>query len=189
MSPATPSRASARSISARHRTDFVASRTGCPAARASRSSRFASKASRSTTPNGGSRWAVARSSRSEDGERDTPGRYGAVVAPGGTHGTHRRRGTWTNWSGTVKSVPARVHHPRTVDGVVAAVREAAAAGARLRPRGSGHSFTPLAATDGHALDLRDFAGLEAVDTTTGQVRVRAGTTLRALHRALDAHGL
>ncbi|HSK60132.1 MAG TPA: D-arabinono-1,4-lactone oxidase [Actinomycetospora sp.] len=108
------------------------------------------------------------------------------MAPGGTHGT---RGAWTNWSGTVTAVPARVHLPRTVAEVVAAVRAAAAAGARLRARGSGHSFTPLAATEGHAVDLRRFTGLEALDTTTGRVRVRAGTTLRALDRALDAHGL
>ncbi|WP_433786994.1 D-arabinono-1,4-lactone oxidase [Actinomycetospora sp. CA-101289] len=100
-----------------------------------------------------------------------------------------RGGTWRNWSGTVTAAPSRVHRPRTVDDVVAAVREAAAEGARLRPRGSGHSFTPLAATDGHAVDLGGFAGLEAVDTTTRRVRVRAGTTLRALDRALDAHGL
>jgi len=96
---------------------------------------------------------------------------------------------WTNWSGTVSALPARVHLPRSVPDVVTAVREAAGAGARMRPRGSGHSFTPLAATDGHAIDLSGYAGVEAVDTTTGRVRVRAGTTLRTLNRALDAHGL
>lgn len=98
-------------------------------------------------------------------------------------------GTWHNWAGTVAARPARVHLPRSVDDVVAAVRSAAAAGATLRPRGSGHSFTPLAATDGHAIDLRHFTGLEALDTTTARVRVRAGTTLRALNAVLDAHGL
>ncbi|MHC1560170.1 D-arabinono-1,4-lactone oxidase [Actinomycetospora sp. C-140] len=97
------------------------------------------------------------------------------------------RGTWRNWAGTVTATPAQVHLPRSVDDVVAAVR--AARGSRLRPRGSGHSFTPLAATDGHALDLRHWAGVDALDTTTGRVRVRAGTTLRALNTALDAHGL
>lgn len=97
------------------------------------------------------------------------------------------RGRWRNWAGTVAATPARVHRPRSVDDVVAAVH--AARGSRLRPRGSGHSFTPLAATDGHAVDLRRWTGIEALDTTTGRVRVRAGTTLRALNAALDAHGL
>ncbi|TDQ65256.1 FAD-linked oxidoreductase [Actinomycetospora succinea] len=97
------------------------------------------------------------------------------------------RGVWRNWSGTVTATPARVHVPRSVDDVVAAVR--AVRGSHLRPRGSGHSFTPLAATDAHALDLRGWTGIESLDTTTGRVRVRAGTTLRALNAALDAHGL
>lgn len=95
-------------------------------------------------------------------------------------------GTWRNWAGTVTAAPSHVHLPRSVDDVVAAVR--AARGSRLRPRGSGHSFTPLAATDGHAVDLRRWTGIESLDTTTGRVRVRAGTTLRALNAALDAHG-
>ena len=97
------------------------------------------------------------------------------------------RGAWRNWSGTVTATPARVHLPRSVDDVVAAVH--AARGSHLRPRGSGHSFTPLAATDGHAIDLRGWTGIESLDTTTGRVRVRAGTTLRALDAGLDAHGL
>jgi len=97
------------------------------------------------------------------------------------------RGGWRNWAGTVAATPARVHLPRSVDDVVAAVH--AARGSHLRPRGSGHSFTPLAATDGHAIDLRHWTGIESLDTTTGRVRVRAGTTLRALNAALDAHGL
>ncbi|MEJ2885576.1 D-arabinono-1,4-lactone oxidase [Actinomycetospora aeridis] len=98
-----------------------------------------------------------------------------------------RGDTWRNWAGTVRATPAQVHLPRSVDEVVAAVR--AARGSRLRPRGSGHSFTALAATDAHVVDLRRWSGIESLDTTTGRVRVRAGTTLRALNAALDAHGL
>lgn len=85
------------------------------------------------------------------------------------------------------ATPSHVHLPRSVDDVVAAVH--AARGSHLRPRGSGHSFTALAATDDHAIDLRHWTGIEALDTATRRVRVRAGTTLRALDAALDAHGL
>jgi L-gulono-1,4-lactone dehydrogenase len=98
-----------------------------------------------------------------------------------------RGGTWRNWAGTAVATPARVHLPRSLDEIVASVH--AARGSHLRPRGSSHSFTALAATDAHAVDLRGWTGIESLDTTTGRVRVRAGTSLRALNTALDAHGL
>jgi L-gulono-1,4-lactone dehydrogenase len=94
--------------------------------------------------------------------------------------------TWTNWAGCVTATPARLHRPRDVAGIVAAVRAAAAGGSRLRPVGSGHSFTPIAATDGHALDLRHWTGLDT--GPGGLVRVRSGTTLRELNALLHARG-
>ena len=61
MIPAKPSRASTRSSSARQRTDLLATRTGFPFARRTRSAALASKARRSTAASGASRCAVARS--------------------------------------------------------------------------------------------------------------------------------
>lgn len=96
---------------------------------------------------------------------------------------------WTNWAGSVSADPQRVHVPRDVDEVAAAVRTATSAGQQLRPRGSGHSFTPIAATDAHALDMGALTGIISADTTTGVVTVRGGTPLHQLNRALDALGL
>src|SRR5258708_21988174 len=59
--PGGPS--STRRCSARQRTDLLASRSGVPAARRTRSAAFDSKASRSTQANGGVSSAQARSSR------------------------------------------------------------------------------------------------------------------------------
>ncbi len=61
MIPAKPSRASTRSSRARQRTDLLATRIGLPCERRTRSAALASKARRSTTASGASRWAVARS--------------------------------------------------------------------------------------------------------------------------------
>ncbi len=59
----------------------------------------------------------------------------------------------------------------------------------MRALGSGHSFTPAAATDGLALDLSGWTGIVAADPRTGVVAVRSRTTLLGLGAALDGLGL
>jgi FAD-linked oxidoreductase len=98
-------------------------------------------------------------------------------------------GEWRNWAGTAKATPARWAQPRSEAEISAAVKEAAAAGLPVRALGSGHSFTPAAATRGLALDLSLWTGMTAADTQTGLVTVRSGTTLRALDAVLDEIGL
>ncbi len=98
-------------------------------------------------------------------------------------------GPWQNWAGTATATPARWCRPRTEAEISAAVTDAAGAGLRVRALGSGHSFTPIAATDGVAIDLSGWTGVVAADTATGAVTVRSGTTLRALSATLDGLGL
>jgi L-gulono-1,4-lactone dehydrogenase len=100
-----------------------------------------------------------------------------------------RPGEWRNWAGTAAATPARWAQPRNEAEISAAVKEAAAAGLQVRALGSGHSFTPAAATRGLALDLSLWTGVTAADTQTGLVTVRSGTTLRALNAALAEFGL
>ncbi|MBB3662641.1 FAD-linked oxidoreductase [Prauserella sediminis] len=97
--------------------------------------------------------------------------------------------TWTNWAGTATSSPQRLHRPRNLDEITAAVRQTADAGMRMRPLGSGHSFTGVAATDSVALDLTEWAGVLDADRDTGLVTVRSGTTLRRLNTELARVGL
>lgn len=99
------------------------------------------------------------------------------------------RRVWRNWAGTATAVPARWCLPRSQAEIAAAVKDAAAAGLPVRPLGSGHSFTAVAATSGVALDLSGWTGITAADTRTGLVTVRSGTTLRALAAELDGLGL
>jgi FAD-linked oxidoreductase len=100
-----------------------------------------------------------------------------------------RSGRWRNWAGTAAATPARWAQPRTEAEISAAVKDAAAAGLQVRALGSGHSFTPAAATGGLALDLSLWTGITAADTRTGLVTVRSGTTLRALNAAAAEFGL
>jgi FAD-linked oxidoreductase len=97
--------------------------------------------------------------------------------------------TWQNWAGTASAEPARRYWPRTLSAITDAVKDSAAASLTVRALGSGHSFTPAAATAGTALDLSGWTGVVSADAGTGLVTVRSGTTVRALNIALDALGL
>ena len=97
--------------------------------------------------------------------------------------------TWENWAGTATADPARRYWPRTAEAIADAVKDAASAGLTVRALGSGHSFTPAAATAGAALDLSGWTGVISADAESGLVTVRSGTTIRQLNAALDALGL
>jgi L-gulono-1,4-lactone dehydrogenase len=95
--------------------------------------------------------------------------------------------TWRNWARTVHASPTRVVTPRSVDEVSDAVRRAAADGLTLRAAGTGHSFTPLVATDGVLLRPEGLTGLLSVDA--GRATVAAGSMLHDVNVALHGLGL
>jgi FAD-linked oxidoreductase len=97
--------------------------------------------------------------------------------------------TWSNWSGSVTCAPSSIRHPASLDEIAAIVRECRERGCGLRVVGAGHSFTPLAWTNGVLLSLDRFAGLERVDPAARQATARAGTQIKALGELLFAHGL
>ena len=66
--------------------------------------------------------------------------------------TGRHSASWSNWAGNVTD-SAAVLSPRTQDELVEMVHSSAAAGRRIRPVGSGHSFTAVAQADDLRLDL------------------------------------
>ncbi|MEV4493279.1 D-arabinono-1,4-lactone oxidase [Micromonospora coxensis] len=96
---------------------------------------------------------------------------------------------WSNWAGNQHSVATAILRPGTVDDLTQAVRDAAAAGERIRPVGSGHSFTAVARPDGRLLDLTALETDVRVDLAERLVTVPAGMTLRTLNALLAAHGL
>lgn len=68
------------------------------------------------------------------------------------------------------------------------LRRAEQAGMTVRPVGAGHSFTPIAATNGISLRLDRLSGVRSV-AADGTVRLGAGTRLRDLPALLGPHGL
>jgi FAD-linked oxidoreductase len=97
--------------------------------------------------------------------------------------------TWQNWAGTASADPVRRAWPRSTEEIAAAIVSAAKEGLTVRALGSGHSFTPAAATSGVALDLSSWSGIIGADLESGLVTVRSGTTIRELNAALGALGL
>src|SRR3712207_3215623 len=98
-------------------------------------------------------------------------------------------GEWSNWSGSVRCAPRRIAAPPDEAAIRALVREAAAAGLTVRVAGTGHSFTPLVATDGVVVSLDDWQGVESHDLARRRAMVRAGTKLHDLGEELFALGL
>ena len=108
---------------------------------------------------------------------------GVTVLPG--------RG-WRNWGRSVRAEPRFVARAGSIDEVQAAVRFARERGLPIKPVGAGHSFSPVAATNGVQLDLRWLDGLLGIERLPGGgalVTLGAGTNLYQLPALLGEHGL
>jgi len=96
---------------------------------------------------------------------------------------------WSNWAGNVTARPLRVSNPRDEAELAEVVSGAASRGETVKVVGSGHSFTPAAATDGVLVRIGALSGIRSIDRDTMHVRVGAGTTLADLNVALHEQGL
>ncbi|GAA2925392.1 D-arabinono-1,4-lactone oxidase [Streptomyces enissocaesilis] len=103
--------------------------------------------------------------------------------------TSRTTSTWRNWAGNVTARPARVVAPASAGELAEAVRRAAEDGLKVKPVGTGHSFTAAAATDGVLIRPDLLTGIRDVDRVAGAVTVEAGTPLKRLNVALAREGL
>jgi FAD-linked oxidoreductase len=95
-------------------------------------------------------------------------------------------GKWSNWSGGVTCKPRKVAAPRDEVDLAAAVRQAEGP---VRAPGTGHSFTPVHASDGTLLDLTAFSGLKSIDAEKQTATLAAGTPLWRVGPLLHAKGL
>ena len=121
----------------------------------------------------------------------------ATVALATTGTTFCRPGVlWQNYPRTQSLTPETTCAPGSLEGLVATVRDAEAAGQRAHPSGSRWSFSDCAVTAGTSIDLRSLnkspqtvqqALLPGV--TTPVFHVEAGTTIQELYHRLDRLGL
>ncbi|WP_052868867.1 D-arabinono-1,4-lactone oxidase [Streptomyces niger] len=100
-----------------------------------------------------------------------------------------RENAWRNWAGNVEARPVRSVAPASTEELAAAVRQAATDGLTVKAAGTGHSFTPAAATDGLLIRPERLSGIRKVDRAAGTVTVAAGTPLKDLNAALSGQGL
>jgi len=98
-------------------------------------------------------------------------------------------GHWRNWVGNQSFVARHKGEPASEDELAGLVREAARQDLGVRVAGSGHSFTPVVATSGLLLSLKNMQGVAGADLARKRVTVRAGTKIGDIGRALKALGL
>jgi len=99
------------------------------------------------------------------------------------------RTSWTNWAGNQSCAPTAIRRPTSEAELVALVQVAAAAGTRVKCVGAGHSFTPIACTDGVLIDLSGYDRVLGHDAEARTVTVQAGIPLSSLSDELDQRGL
>lgn len=93
---------------------------------------------------------------------------------------------FANWASTATCEPERIAEPATEDEVRALVRDATAAGKRVKTVGAGHSWSDAAMTDGVLVRLDRLNRLLSVDD--GVATVEGGMRLCDLVEALAARG-
>jgi FAD-linked oxidoreductase len=98
-------------------------------------------------------------------------------------------GHWRNWVGNQSFVARHKAAPGSEDELAAVVHEASRQNLPIRVAGSGHSFTPIVATSGLLLSLKNMQGLVSADLDRKRVVVRAGAKIGDIGRALKQIGL
>jgi L-gulonolactone oxidase len=97
-----------------------------------------------------------------------------------------QRVRWRNWAGNERS-DTEVVQPRSADEVAAVLAWAAAAGRRVRPIGSGHSFTAIGRPEDLQLGCGGLAEIGEI-ADDGLVTVGAGVPLHRLNAELVRRG-
>ena len=75
----------------------------------------------------------------------------------------RQSEQWSNWSGSVKSMPRQVVRPRNIDELASLIKGYGRDGRQVRVAGAGHSFVPLVQTGDVLMSLDEMQGIESID--------------------------
>lgn len=90
---------------------------------------------------------------------------------------------WRNWGGNLSSQPREILAPRSEDQLIDLLKTSAG---KIRPVGSGHSWSSLVPTDETLISLDAMNGLISHDPSSVQAEVWGGTKLFALGPMLES---
>ena len=104
-------------------------------------------------------------------------------------GASPKQRAFVNWSGVHRAAPERWESPEGEQEICAALDRARRNGQRIRPIGSGHSWSAVAVPEEVALTLERHARVQKIDPVSGTITVQGGVQLKTLTAALDAVGM
>ena len=84
---------------------------------------------------------------------------------------------WRNWVGNQACSPSAIAAPGGEDEIASLVVAAEGRGEGVRVAAAGHSVTPLVATDGLLLDLRNLRGVRSIDAARRRAVAGPATTV------------
>jgi hypothetical protein len=97
--------------------------------------------------------------------------------------------TIVNYDGSIKSSPQQLVYPETVEQIQAVLRDSSRYPTPVRAKGSFHSLTPCAASDGSVLDMSRMNRVIKIDKNKKILTAQAGIQQIDAAKALRAQGL
>ena len=94
-----------------------------------------------------------------------------------------------NWSGYLTWDPKKILYPESEEEIQKIVKSATSENQKVRTIGTGHSFTPLCATNDILISLDKYQGLTSSDKDKLTATVKGGTKLFFLNELLHDNGM
>jgi len=94
-----------------------------------------------------------------------------------------------NWAGNIDWNPTKIAKPDSEEAIKQLVFYALEQKLKIRLIGTGHSFTPICATNGVSISLDNYQGLISVDKEKCIATVKGGTKLNVLGDLLFVNGM
>lgn len=94
-----------------------------------------------------------------------------------------------NYDGSITSSPRRLVFPQTVAEIQAILRDSAEYPSPVRAKGSYHSLTPCASSDGTMVDMSHMTAVVSIDLQNGILTAQAGLQIIEAARALRPHNM
>jgi hypothetical protein len=95
----------------------------------------------------------------------------------------------TNYDGSITTTPRQLVYPRTVEDIQSVLRDSSTYPSPVRAKGSYHSLTPCASSDGTIVDMSRMVQVIDIDTVNHILTAQAGLQIIEAAKALREHDL